>query len=99
MAWNLYRLSKSAMIPLRSLGLNNCKIFEVAKTHSYSEQGTYFITLREVSQRNGSTQTPFTHIQNLDRVSVVVKYYYILPNLSTHLFRTVGAWVNRFLCT
>lgn len=42
-------------------------------THSFSEPGTYFITVRAVSQRNGNTETPFTRIQNLDRVRVVVK--------------------------
>lgn len=45
----------------------------VTRTHSFSEPGTYFITLRAVSQRNGDTETPFTRIPNLDRVRVVVK--------------------------
>jgi hypothetical protein len=45
----------------------------LSKTHSFSEPGTYFITLRAVSQRDGNTETPFTRIQNLDRVRVVVK--------------------------
>lgn len=45
----------------------------LTRTHSFSEPGTYFITLRAVSQRNGDTETPFTRIPNLDRVRVVVK--------------------------
>ncbi|MFD3003665.1 PKD domain-containing protein [Pontibacter toksunensis] len=45
----------------------------LTKTHSFSQPGTYFITLRAVSQRDGNAETPFSGIQNLDRVRVVVK--------------------------
>ncbi|MFO7825845.1 MAG: PKD domain-containing protein [Cyclobacterium sp.] len=45
----------------------------LTRTHSFSEPGTYFITLKAISQRNGDTKTPFTRIPNLDRVRVVVK--------------------------
>jgi hypothetical protein len=45
----------------------------LTKTHSFSKPGTYFITLRAVSQRRGNAQTPFTRIRNLDRVRVIVK--------------------------
>jgi len=45
----------------------------ISKIHSFSEPGTYFITLRAVSQRDGNAETPFTRIRNLDRVRVVVK--------------------------
>lgn len=42
-------------------------------TYQFSKPGTYFPTLRVASQRDGDTKTPFTRIQNLDRVRVVVK--------------------------
>nr|WP_295921788.1 hypothetical protein [uncultured Dyadobacter sp.] len=45
----------------------------VKTTHTFSKPGTYFPTLRVASQREGDGKTPFTRIQNLDRVRVVVK--------------------------
>ena len=45
----------------------------ISKTYSFSEPGTYFVTLRAVSQRDGNAESPFTRIRNLDRVRVVVK--------------------------
>ena len=42
-------------------------------TYKFTRPGTYFVTLRAVSQRQGDTKTPFARIQNLDRVRVVVK--------------------------
>jgi hypothetical protein len=44
----------------------------LSKSHSFSAPGTYFITIRAVSQRKGNKNTTFTRIQNLDRVRVVV---------------------------
>lgn len=41
-------------------------------SYIFSEPGTYFPTLRAVSQREGDFQTPFARIQNLERVRVVV---------------------------
>ncbi|MDQ6815058.1 MAG: hypothetical protein M3040_15085 [Bacteroidota bacterium] len=41
--------------------------------HTFSKPGTYFVTLKGVSQRQGNAGDPFTRIQNLDRVRVVVK--------------------------
>lgn len=35
--------------------------------------GTYFTTVRVISQREGDADTPYTRIQNLDRVWVVVE--------------------------
>jgi len=40
--------------------------------HTYSKPGTYFVTLRVASQREGDTKTPFRLIRNLDRVRIVV---------------------------
>jgi plastocyanin len=42
-------------------------------TYTFSKPGTYFPTLRVASQRHGNAKTPYTRIQNLDRVRVVVK--------------------------
>jgi len=45
----------------------------VETTYIFSKPGTYFPTLRVASQRQGDLKTPFTRIQNLDRVRVVVE--------------------------
>jgi hypothetical protein len=41
-------------------------------SYIFSKPGTYFPTLRVASQRQGDAKTPFTQIQNLGRVRVVV---------------------------
>lgn len=45
---------------------------EVSVTHTYTTPGTYFPSLRASSQREGDKSTPFTKVQNLGRVRVVV---------------------------
>lgn len=46
----------------------------VAKgTHAFAKPGTYFVTLRAASQRDGNVKAPFCQILNLARVRVVVK--------------------------
>jgi hypothetical protein len=42
-------------------------------THTYSKSGTYFVVLRAASQREGDVKTPYSRIQNLGRVRVVVR--------------------------
>ena len=42
-------------------------------THTFSKPGTYFVTLKGVSQREGDSTDTFTRIQNLTRVRVVVE--------------------------
>jgi hypothetical protein len=42
-------------------------------THAYAKPGTYFVTLRAVSQRDGNGKTPDVDISNLARVRVVVQ--------------------------
>ncbi|WP_188931497.1 hypothetical protein [Dyadobacter endophyticus] len=42
-------------------------------TYTFTKPGTYFPTLRVASQRQGNAKTPYTRIQNLGRVRVVVK--------------------------
>jgi hypothetical protein len=41
--------------------------------YTFLKPGTYFPTLRIAVQREGSAETAFARIQNLDRVRVVVK--------------------------
>lgn len=41
-------------------------------THSFAQPGTYFVTLRVAAERNGNKKSQFAHIQNLERVRVVV---------------------------
>ena len=45
----------------------------VKTNHTFAKSGTYFVTLRAVSQRQGDMVTPYARIQNLARVRVVVK--------------------------
>lgn len=41
--------------------------------HTFSKPGTYFVTLRGVSQRYGNTETSFARIYNLAKMRVVIK--------------------------
>jgi PKD domain len=41
--------------------------------HSFSTSGTYFVTIKVESQRDGDPNTPFARIPNLARVRVVVE--------------------------
>ncbi|WP_245576512.1 hypothetical protein [Flexithrix dorotheae] len=45
---------------------------QVTTQHTFSNTGTFFPTVRIISQRNGNTETPYAQIYNLDRVRVVV---------------------------
>ena len=42
------------------------------QTHTYTAPGTYFPVLRAASQREGDPGDPFTQVNNLARVRVVV---------------------------
>ena len=42
-------------------------------THAFAKPGTYFVTLRAASQRDGDAKAPYARILNIDRVRVVVK--------------------------
>lgn len=44
-----------------------------AMSHTYADPGTYFAVVRGTSQRVGDSSTPYTKIQNLARVRVVVR--------------------------
>ena len=45
----------------------------VKSTHAFAKPGTYFVTLRAASQREGDAKASFTRILNIGRVRVVVK--------------------------
>jgi len=48
-------------------------LLHVKLVHSFDKPGTYFVTLRAASQRNGDRETPFARVQNLGRARVVVR--------------------------
>lgn len=52
---------------------NNDRQVKLTISHNFSKTGTYFSVLRATSQRDGDRQSPFTRIENLARVRVVVK--------------------------
>jgi hypothetical protein len=58
-----------AFIPVDKTGSRG----QVKTSHTFDKPGTYFVTLRVASQREGDPKTPYARIQNLDRVRVVVK--------------------------
>jgi len=41
--------------------------------HHFDKPGTYFVSVRITSQRTGDADDPFTQIQNLDRVRIIVE--------------------------
>jgi len=45
---------------------------KVTHSHRFSAPGTYFVTLRARSERNGNQGSPFAQLYNLDRARVVV---------------------------
>lgn len=45
----------------------------VTASHVFTKPGTYFVTMRATSQRQGNPDTPFARIVNLGRVRVVVE--------------------------
>jgi len=67
--WNF---DSSDAFPVKAIFKKGNKV-TIKTTYKFTKAGTYFPTLRVASQREGDTNTPFTRIQNLDRVRVVVK--------------------------
>lgn len=45
----------------------------ISTTYAFKKPGTYFPTIRVASEKKGDAKTPYTRIQNLDRVRVVVR--------------------------
>ena len=50
----------------------NPMVKNLKATHTFTEPGTYFAVVRVTVQRESDTNDPFTRVQNLDRVRVVV---------------------------
>ncbi len=46
---------------------------KISTTHSFAAPGTYFVTVKIESQRNGDLTSPYARIPNLARVRVVVQ--------------------------
>lgn len=46
---------------------------EFTETVTYDRPGTYFPAVRIASQRNGDLKDVYTHVENLDRVRIIVK--------------------------
>lgn len=55
------------------LGKSRTARATVKLVHTFEKPGTYFVTLRAASQRQGDAKTPFARAQNLDRARVVVQ--------------------------
>lgn len=72
-AWDFENAGEFAvegkLIPDNKTGLR----IILKNTYTFTKPGTYFSTLRVVSQRLGDKKTPYTQIKNLGRVRVVVK--------------------------
>jgi hypothetical protein len=45
----------------------------ISTTHSFEKAGTYFVTIKVESERNGDASSPYARIPNLARVRVVVR--------------------------
>ncbi len=58
--------------PITSSVAHGSKTATVTMLHSFAHSGTFFPALRGISQRQGDARTPYTRIQNLGRVRVVV---------------------------
>jgi hypothetical protein len=70
-----WTFEKSGTFPVRGKIMPSGKSVSrvtLKATYTFSKPGTYFPTLRVASQRAGDSRTPFTRVQNLDRVRVVV---------------------------
>jgi hypothetical protein len=59
--------------PRRDLHLGKFTLESRRDIHSFDKSGTYFVTLRAASQRDGDGHTPFARVQNLGRARVVVR--------------------------
>ena len=54
-------------------GKNGAQLAVSEITHRFDKPGTYFVSVRVTSQRNGDAADPFTQVKNLDRVRVIVE--------------------------
>jgi hypothetical protein len=60
--------AKKAKLPSKAMA----KV-TVLTTHSFSAPGTYFVTIKVESERDGDTASPYARIPNLARVRVIVE--------------------------
>lgn len=49
-----------------------CEKYTTELTHTFDNPGTYFVTARTLTQREGNIENIYTQVYNLDRVRVVV---------------------------
>jgi hypothetical protein len=59
--------------PVRTDLRHSAPFVRLDATYTFAEPGTYFPVVRVTSQRDGDPNTPYTLIQNLGRVRVVVR--------------------------
>ncbi len=59
--------------PIKSKIKKSDKLVTIKTTYRFSNTGTFFPTIRVLSQREGNAETPFAQIPNLCRVRVIVK--------------------------
>ena len=61
-------------VDLNKAGISkNGSMVEITLEQRFDKPGIYFPALRAISQREGNSETPYTRIQNIERVRVVVK--------------------------
>ena len=48
------------------------QVLKAKATHTFTEPGTYFVSVRVSAERNGNTDAQYALLQNIDRVRVVV---------------------------
>lgn len=61
---------EGSFIPTRKDGVHGA-VSEL--THRFDQPGTYFVSARVTSQRNGDASDIFTQVKNLDRVRIIVE--------------------------
>lgn len=65
--------NKGTFTPSKFKTVKDGKITIATAKHKFRKKGVYFPIVKVMSQRNGDDSTPYTLIQNLDRVRVIVK--------------------------
>ncbi len=48
------------------------QVLTAKATHTFTEPGTYFVSVRVSAERDGNTDAQYALLQNIDRVRVVV---------------------------
>lgn len=64
----------STLFPVKAKWVtNNIGSITIRTMYTFTRPGTYFPAIRVAAERNGNALSPYTRIQNLDRVRVVVR--------------------------